>query len=170
MKRSDFSEMPCAIARAFDVIGEWWTPLIIRNLFLGNRRFEALRKNLGISKKILADRLQSLVDAGVVKKRLYEHSPPRYEYVLTEMGQELGPILLAIATWGEKWLWGGQPPLVLTHRTCGHVFQARVVCSHCGEPVEFNQIKAKPGPGMSSEQAVSWVEWRKELAELVNKN
>lgn len=164
MKRSDFSNMACSTARTLDVMGEWWTPLIIRDLSLGNRRFEGLRKNLGISKKILTDRLQSLVDSGIVEKRLYEHSPPRHEYVLTQMGQELGPILLAMLSWGDKWLSGGKPPLAVKHLSCGHALKARVVCSACGEPVNFSDLKAKPGPGMNKEQAARWRELTDELS------
>lgn len=164
MKRSDFSNMFCSVARTLDVMGEWWTPLIIRDLLMGNRRFEGLRKSLGISKKILTDRLQSLLASGVIKKHLYEHSPPRYEYVLTEMGEELGPILLAMLSWGDKWLSGEQPPLLVKHIDCGHPLKTRVVCAACGEDVNFNNISAKPGPGMSEEQKAFWMELKRDIS------
>lgn len=164
MKRSDFSKMGCSTARALDVMGEWWTPLIIRDLSLGNCRFEGLRKNLGISKKILTDRLQSLLEAGVIERRLYEQSPPRHEYVLTEMGRELGPILLAMMSWGDKWLSGGKPPLLVKHGACGHSLKTQVVCSACGEPVNFEDLQAKPGPGMTKEQLAHYAKIRKEIA------
>lgn len=164
MKRSDFSNMACSTARTLDLIGEWWTPLIIRDLLLGNRRFEGLRKNLGISKKILTDRLQSLLASGIIVKRLYEQSPPRYEYVLTEMGEELGPILLAMVSWGDKWLSGGKPPLKITHNDCGQTLKVQVVCAACGKPVNFNDNTAKPGPGMSKEQAAIWLNLKKEIS------
>jgi DNA-binding HxlR family transcriptional regulator len=164
MKRSNFSEMSCSIARTLDLIGEWWTPLIIRDLLIGNRRFDGLRKNLGISKKILADRLQSLLASGIIVKRLYEQSPPRHEYVLTEKGEELGPILLAMLSWGDKWLSGGKPPLKVMHRDCGHTLKTRVVCTACGEPVSFSNITAEPGPGMSKEQAALWLAFKNEIS------
>jgi len=106
VKRTRFDDWPCPIARATDLIGDWWTPLVLRDLFLGNRRFDALQESLGIPRAVLAQRLDRLVTEGMVRKVAYEERPPRYEYRLTDKGRDLQPIALAIKAWGDRYKFG----------------------------------------------------------------
>lgn len=136
MQRTSFAEMPCSIARSLDVVGEWWTFLIIRDVFNGLRRFDDLLAHLGISRNILTDRLNSLVSKGVLKRARYQERPARYEYRLTEKGLDLLPVLLLLMRWGDKWLAGEQgAPVTVTHRDCGHQTIPTVMCSECGQPL-----------------------------------
>lgn len=127
------SARACTIASSLAVIGEKWSLLVIRELALGVHRFDAIQRNTGAPRDILATRLRRLESEGVVEKRLYEEHPPRYEYRLTQAGDELRPILLAIAEWGHKWT-GEQ-----THRTwvhdCGAELDLQHTCAACGGEV-----------------------------------
>ncbi|MGG7100352.1 winged helix-turn-helix transcriptional regulator [Rhodococcus sp. 24CO] len=125
----------CSIAKALDLVGEKWSLLILREIVLGQRRFDAIARGTGASRDILAARLRTLVDADVLTKRLYEGHPPRYEYVATESGKALYPILMAIMEWGDTYAIDGPPPTVVEHR-CGEQLHAQVVCAHCNEPLE----------------------------------
>ncbi|MGH8452944.1 MAG: winged helix-turn-helix transcriptional regulator [Nevskiales bacterium] len=136
MQRTSFAEISCSIARTLDVVGEWWTLLIIRDIFNGLRRFDDLLEHLGISRNILTDRLNTLVDKGVLKRARYQERPARYEYRLTEKGLDLLPILLLIMRWGDKWLAGEQgAPVTVVHTDCGNETLATVICSECGQPL-----------------------------------
>jgi DNA-binding HxlR family transcriptional regulator len=105
MKRTPLADMPCAIARTLDLVGEWWSLLIIRDALLGARRFEDFRKT-GIADNILSARLSRLTEAGIFRRRLYQHRPDRYEYVLTTKGRALAPVIGALRGWGRKWTRG----------------------------------------------------------------
>lgn len=144
MKRTEFGEMGCSIARALDWIGEWWTPLIVRDVFYGLRRFEALQAHLGISRNILTDRLSTLVEGGILQRRLYQEKPERYEYRLTEKGIDLYPILLAMMEWGDRWAAPeGGPPVALVHEGCGRRTRPRYVCDKCGEEITARNVRPK---------------------------
>jgi DNA-binding HxlR family transcriptional regulator len=148
MKRTNFNEMSCSIARTLDLVGEWWTPLILRDIFLGIRRFEPLLHHLGISRNILTDRLQTLVENEILERRRYQESPERYEYWLTPRGVELFPIFTAVMAWGDKWLRESTGvPAELVHQDCGKVTKPMVVCSKCGEKITLFNVRAKPGTG-----------------------
>ena len=148
MKRTHFADQPCGVARTMDIVGELWAFLIIRNIFLGVRRFEGLRANLGISRKVLSERLALLVSRGILERRAYRERPARHEYRLTPMGVDLFPVLMALARWGNRWLAGGEgPPIEYVHRKCGRVTQARVVCSECGEDLGAHNVRPALGPG-----------------------
>lgn len=149
MQRSSFSEMPCSVAKTLDIIGEWWTLLILRDVFYGVRRFEGLRTHLGISRKVLTSRLGRLTDENILKKSLYQNQPPRYEYRLTKKGLELLPILLTIMNWGDKWKSEpNKPPVVFIHKDCGRKTTPKVVCSHCGGDLNAHNIY--PTAGLSA--------------------
>ena len=136
-KRRNFSHMPHGMAAALDVIGEWWTPLIIRSVFKGNVRFEGMQSDLGVARNILTDRLTSLVEAGVLRKEQYNDRPVRHEYHLTEMGRDLYGIFITIKAWGDKWVLGGVPSPVVVHTPCSSVLSPSVVCSDCGEHLRY---------------------------------
>ena len=109
MQRTSFGEMPCSIARTLDVIGEPWSPLILRDVSVGINRFDQLQADLGISRKVLTERLHHLVEQGVLERRPYDRRP-RYEYHLTKKGVELVDLLMVMNAWGDKWLAGeGRP-------------------------------------------------------------
>ena len=148
MQRTDFADMACSIARTLDVIGEPWSPLILRDVWVGIRRFDEIRADLGISRKVLTERLKWLVEAGVLERREYSARPPRSEYVLTPRGVELCDLLIVMATWGDRWRTGeAGPPALHRHRTCGAVTRAELRCAHCGEPMNADTIDVLPGPG-----------------------
>ncbi|HYP29696.1 MAG TPA: helix-turn-helix domain-containing protein [Blastocatellia bacterium] len=128
--------MRCSIAQTLNLIGEWWTPLILRDIFYGIRRFEGLLTHLGISRNILTDRLQALVENDILERRPYQQSPERFEYWLTERGIDLYPILISLMAWGDRWLPNEEGPLIeLIHKECGMPASPEVVCSHCRKPI-----------------------------------
>jgi DNA-binding HxlR family transcriptional regulator len=140
--------MACSIARTLDVVGEPWTPLIMRDIFVGINRFELMREDLGIPRQTLASRLEVLVDRGVVDRVSYQKQPERFEYALTESGKELAIALLALMTWGDKWRDGGAgPPARLTHTACGHEMDPEIVCDQCGERLVAEEIAVAIGRG-----------------------
>lgn len=148
MKRTQFADQPCGVARSINIVGELWSFMIVRNVFLGVRRFEGLRENLGISRKVLSERLDLLVRHGILERRRYQDRPPRHEYRLTPMGVDLFPVLIALARWGNRWLAREQgAPIEYVHRKCGQVTQARVVCNTCGEDIGAHNVRPMLGPG-----------------------
>src|SRR5689334_23652679 len=150
MQRTDFSEMRCSIARTMDVIGEPWSPLILRDIWVGLSRFEQLQADLGISRKVLTERLNHLVDRGVIGRRPYDQRP-RYEYVLTGKGRELVDVLMVMVAWGDKWLAGqAGPPVLYRHHACGEISHVDVTCAHCGEPMHAQDVDVLPGPGAAA--------------------
>lgn len=130
----------CSIANALGVVGERWTLLALREVMLGQRRFDQIAANTGASRDILAARLRKLVEHGVLVKEQYEAHPPRYEYVLTEAGQALQPILHGLMQWGDRYVTEGPAPTVWEH-SCGHELHTKAVCEHCGEPIGSGQSK-----------------------------
>lgn len=120
-----------SIARTLEIIGDRWTLLILRDVFRGLRRFEQFRDALGIARPVLADRLRKLVAAGVLERLPYQDRPPRYEYRLSAMGRELSPALVALMRWGDRFLAGGEPTVVLYHAACGTELEQGFWCRSC---------------------------------------
>lgn len=148
MQRSSFRDMTCSLARSLDMVGEWWTPLIVRDLGLGISRFDAIQRNLGISRKVLTQRLNALIEDGIVQREPYQDAPTRYDYWLTEKGVELGMVLLAFTAWGDKWVFGeGNEPLLWEHTLCGKTTHPVLACSECGEPLAPMHLHPRIGPG-----------------------
>lgn len=148
MRQTSFSTMHCSLARTLEVVGDWWSPLVLRDLYLGVRRFDDLVRDLGISRNLLTTRLADLVAGGVVQRVRYSERPPRYEYDLTAAGRELVPVLLALTAWGDRWATPeGGPPIRFEHQRCGRRFVPTVSCSACGEPVTAEAVHPVPGPG-----------------------
>jgi len=126
----------CSVARTLDIVGEKWALLAIREVFLGNRRFDEIIRRTGAPRDTLAARLRTLTHAGILKRQQYSEHPARFEYRLTEAGRELYPVILTLMRWGDQHLAGESgPPLLLEHN-CGQRLVAQVVCEACGEPVE----------------------------------
>jgi DNA-binding HxlR family transcriptional regulator len=154
MKRTSFARWPCSIARTVDLLGDWWTPLVLREAFYGVTRFEELQGSLGIGRNVLTTRLRRLVAEDMLERRRYQDRPPRFEYHLTEKGRDFFPVLLAMLRWGDRWLDRERgAPVRLRHRDCGHVTHAEVVCSACHERLEPGSIAAELGPGFPARLA-----------------
>jgi DNA-binding HxlR family transcriptional regulator len=146
--KRDYEGQVCSIAGALELIGERWTLLIVRDLFLGVRRFDDLQRDLGIARNVLRDRLNRLVDEGIVRKRRYQERPERFEYVLTEKGVDLWPVLHSMLTWGDRYAAPeAGPATVIEHRGCGGRIDDRRTCEACATVVGPHDIKARPGPG-----------------------
>ena len=143
MKRTRFEDAPCPIARTTDLMGDWWTPMVMREAFLGRRRFEDFQKALSMSRGILSKRLARLVEEGMLEKHAYEDRPPRFEYLLTEKGRAFYPVLAAMWRFGEDWLWeeGGQPPVQIFDRESGAPVEPRVIDEKTGRPIDVRQVR-----------------------------
>jgi DNA-binding HxlR family transcriptional regulator len=135
-----------SIAKTLELIGDRWTMLIVRDVFRGRRRFEELRGDLGIARPVLSERLTKLVGGGILTKVRYEDHPPRYEYHLTEMGLELSPALVALMRWGDRWLAGAAPGVVLYHRACGTELEQGFWCPKCATTFGPRAIKSRTRP------------------------
>jgi DNA-binding HxlR family transcriptional regulator len=135
----------CSIAATLEIVGERWTLLLLRDAFLGVRRFEEFQKRNGIARNVLAARLERLVDEGVLRRRRYSERPPRDEYVLTEKGLDLWPAIVSLLHWGDKHLNPDAPPMILTHRDCGGSVSDRRVCESCGAELGPRDVAATPG-------------------------
>ena len=149
VQRISFEDMTCSVAQCLDVVGEWWSLLIVRDAFLGVTRFDDFQARLGISRNILTQRLNHLVDSGVLKRVAYSEHPPRSEYRLTSKGRDLWHVITAMRQWGDQWAAPGGPPVETRHTACGHIVTAVPVCSHCGEPLDARSVTAVAGPGAS---------------------
>jgi DNA-binding HxlR family transcriptional regulator len=140
---------PSPITTALELVGERWSLLIIRELFYGVRRFDGIVRATGAPRNILTNRLRWLEDAGIVERELYSERPPRYEYLLTEAGSELLPVLLALQGWGETYL-EGEPGPALTHTVEGsraHRLVPMLICEHCSTEIVPEAVHlAHPDP------------------------
>jgi DNA-binding HxlR family transcriptional regulator len=153
MRRKSFEDMNCSVAQTLEVVGEWWTMLIIRDSFLGVTRFDDFQQRLGISRNILADRLEHLVDKGVLVRVPYQEHPVRHDYRLTDKGRDLWLVLTAMRQWGDRWAAEEGPPVEIEHRACGHLTTVVATCSACGEQVDARSVRVRPGPGSTSRPA-----------------
>ena len=139
--------MDCSVAQCLEVVGEWWSLLIVRDAILGVTRFDEFQRSLGISRNVLVQRLARLVDMEVLEKVPYSTRPPRSEYRLTERGRDLWPVITAMRQWGDKYESPLGPRIQLVHRGCGATTDVALVCAACGEPVTSRDVKAVAGPG-----------------------
>ncbi len=147
MRWQDIDQQPCSLARSLAIIGDNWTLLVLRDCFLGVRRFDDFQQRLGVTRHVLSDRLRKLADGGVLEKVAYQERPLRHEYRLTTMGRDLYPVIAHLAQWGDKYLAGDAgPPLVRVHRQCGEPLVAKLQCGHCGDSVEAQDIRLEENP------------------------
>jgi DNA-binding HxlR family transcriptional regulator len=138
----------CSLARALAVIGDRWMLLVLREAFMGVRRFDDFEKGLKIARRVLSERLTLLVAEGVLRKIPYQERPTRYEYRLTEKGLALYPAIISLVHWGDRFYAGDAgAPIVHTHKNCGHDFRSVVTCSECGEALDARAVTLRPGPG-----------------------
>ncbi|MDQ8934547.1 winged helix-turn-helix transcriptional regulator [Acinetobacter rudis] len=152
MKWNELGEMNCPIARSLSIMGDRWTLLIIRNAFMRTRRFDDFHKQLGITRHLLTERLNRLVEHNILRKVLYQEAPKRYEYKLTEKGLALYPVIMALTAWGNRWMNENKsfPIVTYTHQECGHKTQALMLCQCCGKPLTVRNIS--PNLEMPDEQ------------------
>jgi DNA-binding HxlR family transcriptional regulator len=144
MRLTSLSEMNCSIARTLDVVGEWWTLLIVRDALRGTRRFEDFLAKTGMARGVLTARLRKLTFAGILERVAYSEHPPRFEYQLTPKGRALGPIIGAMLEWGDTWapLPSG-PPVVLVHESCGAAMYPVRVCPSCGGAITEGNVRTE---------------------------
>ncbi len=141
----------CSIARTLEIVGEKWALLAVREVFLGNRRFDEMVRRTGAPRDTLAARLRTLVGAGILERRQYSERPARYEYRLTEAGRDLYPVIVTLMRWGDQHLTGDDgPPMIIEHR-CGHRLVTQLVCEACGEPVDARDTRPRAVLGPSGE-------------------
>lgn len=148
MRHDDLAAAPCSIARSMAILGERWTLVILREAFMRARRFEDYQQGTGIARNILTDRLNKLVDAGILERRPYAEHPGRTlnEYRLTQKGIDLYPVLVALMQWGDRYGGLDTPPLTLEHTACGAVSTPRFVCSECNAEVDARDMVAHEHP------------------------
>ncbi|GIJ50662.1 hypothetical protein Val02_75480 [Virgisporangium aliadipatigenens] len=151
MRAADLIHEPCSIARPVAVLGDRWTLITLKQAFLGIRRFDDFHTSTGMSRTLLADRLQVLVDAGILRRVPYRDAiRTRDEYRLTEKGIDLYPVLRALAAWGDKYLAEDGPFVHYPHRDCGGETTVSLRCTGCGEEVTARDVRPIPGPGLKS--------------------
>ena len=154
MKRTPFSDWPCSVARTVDFLGDWWTPLVLREAFLGATRFDEFQTALSIGRNVLTQRLNRLVDEGLLVREKYQDRPPRFDYHLTDKGLDFFDVIAALLRWGDRWLDAGAgPPLLMRHKCCGQIILPKTICSCCGEPLVSADVEHYPGPGMATDVA-----------------
>ena len=141
-----YDNQVCSIARTLETVGDRWTMLVIRDAFLGVRRFEDFQRDLGVARNVLTDRLARLVNDGVLERHRYQEKPERFEYRLTEKGIDLWPVLVSLMKWGDRYAAPGGPPTLITHRGCGGAVDERFRCVACGADVDARSSEARPGP------------------------
>jgi DNA-binding HxlR family transcriptional regulator len=150
--KQELSDWPCSVARVAELFGDAWTTLLMRDLYHGLTRFDDFQKSLGLARNTLSDRLNRLVEAGVVTKQLYQDNPPRNEYLLTDKGRDFFPVVLAMADWGDRWLDGGLgAPVTFHHLACGQDLGTRTICTGCGQAATAHDIQFRVGPGYPAE-------------------
>jgi DNA-binding HxlR family transcriptional regulator len=150
--RNRFHEMNCAVAQALEVLGDWWTLLVVREAFMGTRRFSDFEERLGISKNVLTQRLGHLVERGVLQRVDVGEHGTHYEYVLTPMGKDLAVVMTALRQWGDRWVFGsGKEPLLVCDRRTGRPIPPLRIRGEDGEVLRASDMEMRPGPGADEE-------------------
>ncbi len=148
-----YASQNCSAARALELVGERWSLLILRNAaFAGNTRFSEFERALGIAPNILTSRLERFVETGLMETRPNAEHRGQREYVLTEMGRDFVPALVALTSWGDRWAAPDGPPIIYEHEACGGEIEQQLVCTRCHELVPPGAVEARPGPGMAAGQ------------------
>ena len=165
MRSSEIGRMKCPVARSLSVVGDPWTLLILRELFLRSRRFEEFQGYTGMAPYLLTTRLKQLTKDGILERRVYQERPRRYEYRLTDKGIDLYPVVVALSQWGDRWMADAAgPPLKLQHRNCGAHSKPTLCCSECGEAVEPRDMQAEMQPVMLADRERMWKRFKRQTA------
>jgi DNA-binding HxlR family transcriptional regulator len=146
MRRKSFEDMQCPIARSLERVGEWWSILILRDAFQGFTRFHEFEESLGIAPNMLARRLQSLVEGGLLERRQCQENSERFEYVLTKRGRDFREVLFALVAWGNKHLAPEGPSIVYVDRETGAVADPVMVDRASGRPLSHPSFRVAAGP------------------------
>ncbi len=163
MQRTHFDHLSCSVAQTLDIIGEWWTPLILRDIFYGIHRFDILRRHLGVSRKVLTSRLSALVEHQILERVLYQQKPDRYEYRLTERGRDLFPVIVVLMNWGDKWLQKeGEQPIQLVDKETKKVLKPLLVSADTGEEIRYEKVQARLGASLYEDE---WKELQAAITE-----
>ncbi|MEU6187937.1 helix-turn-helix domain-containing protein [Nocardia sp. NPDC047038] len=147
MRRTSFEDMNCSLAQCLEVVGEWWTLLIVRDALFGVTRFDDFHARLGIARNVLTQRLEHLIEHGVLTREPYQDNPVRYDYRLTPKGRSLWLVVTAMRQWGDEWAAPDGPPVQTVHTTCGNLATVEPVCSECGEHIAPRDLCPVLGPG-----------------------
>ncbi|WP_367128443.1 winged helix-turn-helix transcriptional regulator [Saccharothrix sp. HUAS TT1] len=146
MLRRTYDDQVCSIARALEVVGERWTLLIVRDALSGVTRFDGFLNRMPIARNVLSDRLNGLVEYGVLERVQYQDRPPRHEYLLTTKGRDLTPVVLALMAWGDRHLpTPTGPPIVAEHAGCGGSVGTLMICDCCEQRVDPSKVVRRPG-------------------------
>ncbi len=137
----------CSVAGSLEVIGERWTLLIVRDAFMGARRFEHFQRRTGVARNVLAARLNLLVEEGIFRRVPYQEHPVRYEYRLTEKGMDLWPVIVSLLQWGDRHIYPGRAPVLLVHKRCGGAVSDHRICETCGAVLDARDVEARQGIG-----------------------
>ncbi|MEK1941682.1 MAG: helix-turn-helix domain-containing protein [Pseudomonas sp.] len=152
MRWEELDQQPCSLARTLSVVGDRWTLLVLRECFMGVRRFDDFEKRLGITRHVLAERLKRLTENGVLVKGAYQQRPLREEYRLTVKGHDLYPAVLALVNWGDRHMSGEEgQPIRHVHKTCGHEVRGVLICSECGEPLLARDMSLREAPELEGQ-------------------
>ncbi len=152
MSRADLAENSCSVARAIEIFGDAWMLMILRETFLGNRRFDDLQRQTGASPHSLSQRLKRLERIGVLRRESYSEHPPRHEYRLTAMGRDIWPVIVSMKAWGDKWLGEGPPSIEIRHKGCDHVVMPEMACPACHAPMTAQDAQAIISPEFERER------------------
>lgn len=157
-KRADLSDTFCPVGRSAELLGDRAVLLILRDLFFGRQRFEAIAANTGLGPQLVSARLKLMESEGVVARNAYQERPPRHEYRLTAKGKDLFDVLYAMRNWAERWAYdddeiGAGPAMRYIHRACGADVGTSIVCPQCGERLRYGDLKGEPSAALKAEQA-----------------
>jgi len=148
-----YDSQVCSAARALELVGERWSLLIIRDaLFAGASRFNDFLR-LGVATNILKNRLDGFVDAGIMERRSSSRNPDHFEYLLTDKGRDLAPVIVALTQWGDRWAAPEGPPILYVHSVCGDPITVQTTCASCGQVHDPAEVDVRPGPGMPADIA-----------------
>ena len=147
MRYEELIDQPCSISRPLAVLGDRWTFVIVKQAFAGVRRFEDFQASLGISRSRLTDRLDRLVEHGILDRVPYRDGRTRHEYRLTDKGIELYPVLIAIRDWGDRHMAPDGPPVHYRHAGCGGEAHVTLACDRCGDELTARDVVPEAGPG-----------------------
>ena len=142
-----YESQTCSVAGSLELIGERWTLLIVRDAFMGARRFEDFQRRTGAARNILSARLSLLVDEGIFTRVPYQEHPVRYEYRITDKGLDLWPVIVALVQWGDRYIYPGRAPVLLMHKNCGGALSDRRTCETCGAKLGPRDVEARRGIG-----------------------
>lgn len=156
MSKSDLAAKTCTLARAVEIVGDGWTLMILREMFLGIRRFDDFQRQTGASPALISGRLRKMEEAGLIRREAYSAHPPRFEYRLTDMGKALWPAIIALKTWGDEWVDGPvdgrATPVEIIHKSCGNVIVPQMTCPDCGEAMAAHDAHARLSAPFFSER------------------